>query len=355
VKAYGLFVHGRSGDSFMRTNYPTFTENAPLVTVIGEALIDFIPIGAPNEYRAQPGGSPFNVAIGLARLGNRIQLMARLADNTFGQILRARATAENIDLSLAPHALEPTSLAFVSFDGDARARYDFYFDGAADWQWTAYEIGRLSSETAVLHFGSLASWTPPGSEPIRAAVAERHAAGQTLISYDPNVRPAIMDDVARSRRAIEACVACAHIAKASRDDVEWLYPEVDVEYAARRWLGLGAVVVVVTDGSKGAHVFRADGESIQRPARLTQVVDTVGAGDAFTAGMLNALVGRGMILPRSISALSTDLLVDIIDEAVLVSSLTCESAGATPPWALRQPNRQEGERLAPDDLQVKRE
>jgi fructokinase len=339
----------------MSTSHPTFTENAPLVTVIGEALIDFIPIGAPHEYRAQPGGSPFNVAIGLARLGNRIQLMARLADNTFGRILRARATAENVDLSLAPHASEPTSLAFVSFDGDARARYDFYFEGAADWQWTADEIGRLSSETAVLHFGSLASWTSPGSEPIRAAVAERHAAGQTLISYDPNVRPLIMGDVERYRTVIESCVACAHVVKASRDDVEWLYQGVALEHVARHWHGLGAIVVTITDGPHGAQVYPAGSDPIQRPARLTEVVDTVGAGDAFMAGMLNALVGRGMILPRSVSALSTDLLVDIIDEAILVSSLTCESAGATPPWALRQPNRQEGERLAPADLQVKRE
>lgn len=146
----------------------TFT--GPRLTVIGEALIDLVPGQKPSWYEAKPGGSPFNVAIGLARLGHRTTLMARLADDSFGDLLRGHAAAENIDLGYAPVATEPTTLAVVGLDRDARASYSFYLQGTADWQWTDAETARLPRDTAVFHMGSLASWTPPGDERIHAAV-----------------------------------------------------------------------------------------------------------------------------------------------------------------------------------------
>lgn len=112
------------------------------ITVIGEALIDLVPGDQPQTYHAVPGGSPYNVAIGLARLGHRTALMARLADNALGRILRDRAQAEGIDLRAAPPAAEPATLAIVSLDDTAQASYDFYLNGTADWQWTAPETGR---------------------------------------------------------------------------------------------------------------------------------------------------------------------------------------------------------------------
>src|SRR5580704_12650018 len=123
------------------------------VTVIGEAIVDLIPAGPPRTFQAVPGGSPYNVAIGLARLGHHATLMARLGDTAFGRILRDHARAEGIDLGAAPTAAEPSTLAVVSLDAQARASYDFYFDGTADWQWTAEETGRAPAQAAVLHFG----------------------------------------------------------------------------------------------------------------------------------------------------------------------------------------------------------
>ena len=142
------------------------------VTVIGEAIIDLVPGDQPRTFQAVPGGSPYNVAVGLARLGHRTTLMARLADTAFGRILRDHAEAEGIDLGAAPHAAEPSTLAVVSLDASAQASYDFYLNGTADWQWTAEETGRAPERTAVLHFGSLASWTPPGDARI-IELAER--------------------------------------------------------------------------------------------------------------------------------------------------------------------------------------
>ncbi|WP_405730633.1 carbohydrate kinase [Streptomyces sp. NBC_01537] len=314
------------------------TGQPPAVTVIGEALIDMVQLGAPGDYRARPGGSPFNVAVGLARLGHHTALMARLAGNTFGRILRAHAAAEGVDLTSSPHATEPTTLAVVSMDAEGRATYDFYLDGTADWQWTQAETTRIPPDTAVLHFGSVASWTPPGSEHIHSAVQRLHAHGTALISYDPNVRPALMGDPARGRQSVERSVGVAHIVKASREDAEWLYPDTPIERIAARWLDLGALLVVVTDGADGAHAFHADAGSFSRPGRKVAVVDTVGAGDAFTAGLLGALLRRGLHTPQAVATVAPAMLASAVDDAVLVSALTCERMGADPPTARPRPH-----------------
>ena len=321
------------------TETPPTTGRPPTVTVIGEALIDMVQLQAPGDYRAHPGGSPFNVAIGLARLGHRTSLMARLADNAFGRMLRAHATAESVDLTRSPRATEPTTLAVVSMDPQGRASYDFYLDGTADWQWTEAETARIPTDTAVLHFGSVASWTLPGGEHIHTAAERLRADNAALISYDPNIRPALLGKAERGRRAVERSVAVAHVVKASREDVEWLYPGTPIERIAARWLDLGALLVVITDGPDGAHVFPADAKPFSRPGRKVAVVDTVGAGDAFTAGLLGALLRRGLHTPRHLAAVESAVLAAAVDDAVLVSALTCERMGADPPTALLRPDR----------------
>ncbi|MER5430899.1 carbohydrate kinase [Streptomyces sp. NPDC002588] len=325
-------------------------QRSPAVTVIGEALIDMVQLDAPGDYRARPGGSPFNVAVGLARLGHRTALMARLAGNAFGRMLHAHAAAEGVDLTCSPAAVEPTTLAVVSMDTEGRASYDFYREGTADWQWTAAETARVPSGTAVLHFGSVASWTPPGGEHIHSAVQRLRAAGTALISYDPNVRPALLGDPARGRQAVEHGIGVAHVVKASREDVEWLYPDTTIERIAARWLELGALLVVVTDGAAGAHVFHTRAGRLSRPGRKVAVVDTVGAGDAFTAGLLGALLRHGLHTPQTLTAATPAELATAVDDAVLVSALTCERMGADPPTARPRPHLPAAAPLTPADL-----
>lgn len=309
------------------------TPARPLLTVIGEALIDLVPGSSPGGYQARPGGSPFNVAIGLARLGHRTALMARLADNAFGRLLREHAAGEGVDLTAAPHAAEPTTLAVVSLDADGHAAYDFYLEGTADWQWTDAELARVPTDAGVLHVGSLAAWTQPGCGRIRAAAARLRERGSTLISYDPNIRPLLLGKPQQARPLVEDFVAVAHLVKASREDVEWLYPGTDLGRIGERWLGLGALAVVITDGPNGAHLLRADAAPVHRPGRRIQLVDTIGAGDAFTSGLLGGLVRRGLHTPRQLSRCPADFLAEAVDEAVLISALTCERVGADPPFA----------------------
>jgi fructokinase len=310
-----------------------------VVTVIGEALVDLVPDGSSGEHRAAPGGSPFNVAVGLVRLGNRTALMARFADDRYGRLLRSAAAGEGIDLSAAPSAAERASVATASVDAAARATYEFDIEGTADWQWTAAELQELPPETDVLHFGSLASWTPPGSARIAGLVDECRARGSVMISYDPNVRPAAIGARGRGVGLVEQSVRRSHVVKASREDLEWLYPELAADDVAARWSQLGARLIVVTNGAEGASAYRRTRAPLHRPARPVAVADTIGAGDAFTAGLLTALVKRGLHRDGRIEGLSAATLTDIVDEAVLVAAITCERAGADPPRLDELPDR----------------
>jgi fructokinase len=303
----------------------------PVLTVVGEALVDLVPGGRNGQRRERPGGSPFNVAVGLARLGNRTSLMARLSDDRYGRLLRATASDEGIDLRAAARAAEPTTVAVASVGEAGQATYRFEMDGTADWQWTAAELHRVDPETKVLHFGSIASWTSPGAERIADLVRELRGGGRALISYDPNVRPTVIGPRDRALRFVERAAGLADLVKASREDVEWLYPELAVDDVAKRWGELGAWVVVVTEGASGATAFRHGRSPIRRPGRSVDVVDTIGAGDAFTAGLLTGVVRRRLFRDGRLERVSDGALADLVDEAVLVSAITCEREGADPP------------------------
>ncbi|HVT67524.1 MAG TPA: PfkB family carbohydrate kinase, partial [Trebonia sp.] len=224
----------------------------------------------------------------------------------------------------------------------------FYLEGTADWQWSAAEMALMPPDTAIFQLGSLASWTAPGSELVHAAAARLHRDGAALVSYDPNVRPALLGTPARARSLVERSVGAAHLVKASRDDTEWLYPGASVEQVGRRWLELGALLVVITDGADGAVVFPAAGPPTRRPGRPVKVADTIGAGDAFTAGLLGGLARRGLVTPEALRSGPPGLLA-AVDEAVLVSALTCERIGADPPRAAAGAWSADGD-LTPTDL-----
>jgi fructokinase len=304
-----------------------------LVTVIGEAIVDLIPGPQPRSFEASPGGSPFNVAVGLARRGLATALMARLGDGAFGRLLRDQARAEGILLDAAPHAAELATLAVVSLEADAQASYDFYADGTADWQWTPAEISRVPAATAVLHFGSLASWTAPGAEHILGLAARLRERGDVLVSYDPNIRAGLLRDRGYGRDLAERAVRRAHLVKASADDVAWLYPGQGAPDVARHWLELGAAVVVITAGAAGADAFSRTAPPLHRPALDVPVVDTVGAGDAFAAGLIGALVEQGRQRPAELARGAAAPLAAAVDEAILSAALTCQRPGADPPTA----------------------
>lgn len=311
-----------------------------MITVIGEALIDLVDQaeqtietqgGRPRPFLAHPGGSPLNVAVGIARLGQPAAFCGRLGHDAFGRIVRAHAARNDVDLSGVIDAPERSTLAVVSIDSDHQASYDFYTDGTSDWQWRPAELADLPRGTTVLHTASLASWLPPGADVIAGRVAAARDAG-LLTTYDPNVRATLLPPAGRER--IEHMVAGAHLVKASDADFDHLYPGAEVADVAAAWLGLGARVVVVTRGPAGADAFSAGG-TVHRDGISVDVVDTVGAGDAFMAGLLAGLADRAAATPDGLDRLAADppALTDLLGFAMIVSAITCQRAGADPPTA----------------------
>ena len=297
-----------------------------MLTVLGEAIVDLVGQG-DRTYVAHPGGSPLNVAVGLGRLGQPVSLAARLSGDAFGGLFRAHLAAAGVDPRHLVAAAEPSTLAVATLDAAGVASYDFWTQGTADWQWTAAELaGVVADDTVALHTGSVALELEPGASRILDLLRDVRHAGWVTISYDPNVRMATRGPVAEGRAAVERVVALAHVVKVSSEDLEWLYPGEDPVAAARRWSE--PALVVVTLGGDGA-VALAGGREVRRPAPPVTVVDTVGAGDAFSAGLLAALADRDALGPGTDPA-GVDLPA-VLDQACLTAALTCARPGADPP------------------------
>jgi fructokinase len=305
-----------------------------VIAVAGEALMDLVPAGTPRLFEAAPGGSPANVAVGLARLEVPVRLLARIADDPLGRLVRAHLAGNGVDLSHTVRAQEPTSLAIIALGEDGVPEYDFRIDGTADWQWREVELAAaLDSQLAALHAGSLALTMPPGAEVLTRLIhrARQHA----TISYDPNCRPQLMGTPETLRPRVEALVAAADIVKASAEDLGWLLPGQPPAQVATAWRMRGPAIVAVTLGPGGVVAAAADGV-VHRPGRSVAVADTVGAGDAFTSGLLAGLYRRGLLGPErrtQLMAIDRDTLAQVLDEAVMTAAITCTRRGADPPSA----------------------
>ncbi|MGW0811289.1 carbohydrate kinase family protein [Nonomuraea sp. NPDC002799] len=276
--------------------------------------------------RVLPGGGPANTAVALARLGTHARFLGRISRDVFGELFRAHLTSSGVDLSEAVEAGEPSTLAVAALDARGQAEYTFYADGTADWQWRPYELdlARLGPASC-LHTGSLALVRSPG----RTAVEEfvRAAAGRATISIDPNVRPSL---ASREDYPVARWCESADILKLSDDDLGFLMPGTSLERACDVWHAAGARLIVVTRGAAGALVS-LDGERAPVRAPRVEVVDTVGAGDSFTAGLLHHLGSHGFLGGR-LDALELGAAVAAAEFAVRVSALTCSVPGADPPW-----------------------
>lgn len=301
-----------------------------MFTVVGEALVDLVQSrDDAAEFSAHAGGSPYNVAITLARLGHRVSLVARTGNDAFGRMLEDKARASGVGFDRWQIVAEPTSLAVASLDPDGGATYDFYLDSTAGLAWDDSLVD-LVPIGGVLHVGSIASWRPPSGPVVQAMQRRAFDSGTTLVSYDPNVRPALIANLDSARASIERCVAAAHLVKASDEDVAYLYPGAALADVAARW---AVPLTVVTLGRDGAVAFGPHGELARCTGRDIVVADTVGAGDSFAGGLLAALVELGVTSPAALTNAGRDVVGTALERAVAVSAMTCERRGAEPPTA----------------------
>jgi fructokinase len=297
-----------------------------LIVVCGEALIDVIQNGDGTQ-RAAPGGGPFNTARALARLGVPTSFLGHLSNDTFGRELSELLVADGAEVELATVGTEPTTVAMADVDSHGFAEYEFVLDGTSAPELTAdmvpVELGR---DVNALHVGTLGLVLEPMASTL-VALVERER-GRRLIMVDPNIRAGLADDH-DYRARLEATLAASTIVKASDSDLAWLRPGAEYRTAAEQILGMGPRLVVVTLGAQGAFAAHRD-LRIHVAAKRVEVVDTIGAGDTFGAGLLAWLHDHALIKPEL--TLEESQLRPALEYACLAASLTCARAGADPPW-----------------------
>ena len=282
---------------------------------------------------ARPGGSPANIAVGLARLGVTARFSGRISTGGLGPWLGEHLRANGVDLQLCVAAPERPTLAVVTLDQSGVPAYSFYGADTADWHWQPGELPDDSEQAgaSAVHSGSLACALPPGAAVLADWLDSVHSQGQVLVSYDPNIRPGLIGDLDETRRRVEGRIARAHLVKASEEDLAALYPGESALEAAQSWIARGPELVVVTLGHGGALGVRPERSVRARRAVAVEVVDTVGAGDSFAAALLAWLADAGALHPGGPARLSDDQVDAALDTANAVASITCSRAGADPP------------------------
>jgi fructokinase len=258
------------------------------ILVAGEALFDLWLEGA--DVRGRPGGGPFNTARALARLGQRVAYLGALSDDGFGRRLRQELADDGVSLEAVVDTTAPSTVALADIDAAGGARYGFWREGTASAILTPdAALAAVPPGVDVLHLGTLGLVFEPVAEAMEAVA--RALAGAALVMVDPNVRPAAIADAAPYRARLGRVLALATVVKVSDEDLAWLAPGERPEDAARALLGAGPSIVLLTRGADGVSVLMAEGER-DVPAPPVDVVDTIGAGDAFSGGFLAAWTRR---------------------------------------------------------------
>jgi fructokinase len=296
--------------------------------VIGEALIDVVnrPDGAVTEH---VGGSPANVAIGLGRLGRGVDLLTWFGPDEHGRLVVEHLEASAVSIVPGSASAERTSVAAATLDADGTATYEFDLSWQVPERWTSPAGAPL-----VVHTGSIAAVLPPGGADV-ANILAAHRESATL-TYDPNLRPSLMPPAQHTRPVVEHLVALADVVKVSDEDLGWLEPGTDPLDVARRWVGAGPALVVVTRGSDGATAITARGLRVGVPAPAVTVADTVGAGDTFMAGLIDGLWSADLLGAdrRTVLAeVSERALRTLLERCVRIAAITVSRPGANPPTA----------------------
>lgn len=309
---------------------------SPAVVVAGDALVDLTPATTTHgtvAYEPHPGGSCLNVAVGLARLDVPTAFLGRLSRDAFGVLLRDHLAASGVLDGWCLDTDDLSTLAFVHLSADGQATYSFHAESAADRGLRPEHLRKLPAGgsppgRAALHVGSIALVFEPVASTLEGLL--RREARSRLISLDPNIRPALIADRDAYLRRFATWTAAADIVKVSAEDLAWLYPGIREDDVVADWLAGGVSLVLVTHGAAGARAATASA-SVHVPAPETHVVDTVGAGDAFTAGALAFLHELDALDRAVVHALDPASLERLVRFSCRVAADTCTRHGADPP------------------------
>jgi fructokinase len=304
-----------------------------MIVSCGEALIDFMPISVDGvtAFRPFPGGSPFNVAVGLGRLQVPTGFLGRVSTDFFGDLLMETLTQNHVAHRHVRRAADPTTLGFVSQPTDGEPQYAFYANGAADRLIAERDLpDALDDAVACLHFslGAISLTVEPAATTYETLM--RREAGKRVVAFDPNIRPGLIPNREAYRQRLETWVSLSDLVKVSRADLDWLYPGRNAEEAAASWHKLGPKLVVVTLGAEGAFAL-SNSHRVAVPGRKVKVADTVGAGDSFHAALLAGLHDGGLLKRERLADLPDDVVQKLLERAVAAAAITCSRPGANPP------------------------
>ncbi len=299
--------------------------------VCGEALMDVFAAGdTPTGMTldARIGGSPFNVAMGLARMGQPVSLLSAISTGFLGERLMQALVSEGVHTDLVQRTASPTTLSLVGLDAQRVPSYAFYGEGGADRQLRMDALQNLPAHMRALHFASYATVVEPIASTLRALIAREHQ--RTVISFDPNVRLNVEPRVQTWVDHLQWMLPRTHLLKISDEDLGLLLPDMSLEAFATLALSQGVKLVVVTRGAEGALGWTARTHaSVGR--KPVQVVDTVGAGDTFQAALLTWLQENGSLSVQGLADLSSADLELALHFAGHAAGITCSRRGADLP------------------------
>ena len=302
-----------------------------MIVCCGEALIDMLPaVSQAGKAALAPhaGGALFNTSIALGRLGVPVEFFSGLSTDLFGRQLRDALAASHVGLRYARFSARPTTLAFAHVVG-GQATYTFYDEGTAGRMLAKADLPALESEVAAMLFGAVSLISEPCGSSYEALM--RREADRRVMMLDPNIRPAFITDRNAYVERFRRMMTHADILKLSDEDLAWFGEEGSMEEIAGRWLERGPRLVIVTRGSQGAIGYTRHFNVSAVPPRVA-VVDTVGAGDTFNAGVLASLYEQGALRKDAIASLSQEAVRHALDLGIRTAAVTVSRAGADPPW-----------------------
>ncbi|NNE89915.1 MAG: carbohydrate kinase [Silicimonas sp.] len=305
-----------------------------MILCCGEALIDMIPTpttAGRDGFVPHAGGAVFNTSIALGRLGVQTGMLTGLSTDMFGQQLADALKASHVDTTHVVASERPTTLAFVRLQ-DGHATYSFFDENSAGRMLGIDELPDISAEVSSLYFGGISLACEPGASTY-ATLLERE--GKTrAVMVDPNIRPQFIQDIDTYRARLDGMMVMADIVKVSDEDLNWMLPSpLSLKEKVEVVLDRGPSVVILTRGGEGATGFLGDGTVVTVPAHRVEIVDTVGAGDTFNAGVLAKLYELGALQKSKLKTLSADALTQALEHGARVAAVTVSRAGANPPWA----------------------
>ncbi len=303
-----------------------------MIVCCGEALIDFLPrkiSDGQNGYLPVNGGSVYNTAIALGRLGTKVGLLAGVSRDFFGDQLIEGMKASRVDTTFCRRKDNHTTLAFVKLT-NGHARYSFVDDNSAGRNLVKADLPKLAAAISALHFGSISLIPEPCGGTYELLM--KREAKRRVISIDPNIRATLIKDKKTHLARLKRLIALSDIVKISDEDVFWMTGKKDIAAAARAWLKSGAKIVAITKGGEGVEVFtKRFGFSADAPK--VKVADTVGAGDTFTAGFLHHLLRTKKLTKAALASIDETSLQEAAAYAMRAAAVTVSRPGADPPWA----------------------